>query len=321
MYGIYPPTYSELLKLFPEESIYAFYLGHCIIGKHFLSHFRGENTESMILSFKDDKIYWKDFGKADGINHGRALDLVRALFNLDYQGALKKIFEDLSSSDIYIPIVDKKETSPLTKQIKYKKILPKYILDFYAEGGVSKETLELFNTYHCTEFRFNNTLWHKSVKEDWMVVYMFSPEYSSWQVYRPFADFPHINKKKKFRLNNTQDVISGYRELPPYSDIIIITKSNKDKMVNYEIGYPSVTNINETDIMESYQIAALKRKCKHLVYIGDNDAPGKAVQKMYSALYGIPTFEFDTQKDPFDFVKKNGKQELIYYYKNLFKWL
>lgn len=311
-YGIAPQSYSELLEIIPEHDIYKFYLGHCTLNTHFKSVFRGERTASMCLFLKDNKILWKDFGKLNIENKGhRAVHLVMYLEGIGYQEALSKIWEDITQNNSYTKSsFDLHTNENVTKQIKFKYRLPSYILDFYAKGGITKETLTLFNVYYCTEFRFNEKLWHKSIEQDWMAIYMFSTTYNTWQVYRPFAEYPEINKRKRFRLNNSSDLIMGYAQLPKFSPTILINKSYKDVLTVYEVGFPSVCRPGELDIMEPYQIASLKQRCNELIFVGDNDETGKTVQKAYKEKYGIRSIQYPIEKDSFEFSENRGKKEL-----------
>jgi len=317
VFHIGPQSYPELLELYPEAAIYHYYLGHCTINKPFLSVLRQENTPSMILVVKGDAILWFDNGKVESTIPGhRAIHLVMLLFSLSYFGALDKIYLDLSTNAINIDLPTVYESDPVTKQIVYKLKRPEYIDDYYMQYEITSQTLDLFNVAYCTEFRFNNKLWHKSTEDDFMILYLFNPSEHVWQIYRPYAENREApNKLKKHRPFNMDDVLMGFCQLPDYCPIIGITTSYKDVMTNVECGIPSVCRSGEKNIIKPFQIETLRQRCDKLVYFGDNDSTGLAIQEEYRRLYNIETWCPPEYKDQSDFVFHNSKIKLI----NLFK--
>ena len=107
----------------------------------------------------------------------------------------------------------------------------------------------------------------------------------------------------------------GYSQLPDYCPIIGITTSYKDVMTNVECEVPSVCRSGEKNIIKPFQIETLRQRCDKLVYFGDNDATGLAIQEEYKRLYNIETWSPPEYKDQSDFVFHNSKSKLI----NLFK--
>lgn len=317
MFHIGPQSYPELLELYHEAAIYQFYLGHCIINKPFLSVLRAEKTPSMILVVKGDAILWFDNGRVESSIPGhRAIHLVMLLFNLSYYNALDKIYLDISTSNINLDLPIYYDPEPVTKQIIYKLRRPEFIDAYYMPYEITPQTLDLFNVGYCTEFRFNNRLWHKSTEDDFMILYLFNPSEHVWQIYRPYAENKeNPNKLKKHRPFNMDDVLMGYSQLPDYCRIIGITTSYKDVMTNYECGIPSVCRSGEKNIIKPFQIETLRQRCDKLVYFGDNDETGLLIQDEYKRLYNIETWCPPEYKDQSDFVFNYSKTKLI----NLFK--
>jgi hypothetical protein len=316
MFHVGPQSYAELLELYSEAAIYHFYLGHCNINKPFLSVLRPEKTPSMILSVRGDAILWFDNGKVESAIPGhRAIHLVMLLFSLSYYSALDKIYLDISTNEhIDLPTIYKSD--PITKQIVYKLKRPKFIDDYFMQYEITSHTLDLYNVGYCTEFRFNNKLWHKSTEEDFMILYLFNASEHVWQIYRPYAENRETpNKLKKHRPFNMDDVLMGYSQLPDYCPIIGITTSYKDVMTNVECGIPSICRSGEKNIIKPFQIETLRQRCDKIVYFGDNDETGLAIQEEYRRLYNIETWSPPEYKDQSDFVFHNSKLKLI----NLFK--
>lgn len=322
-------SYDELINLFPEESIYYKYLGHCTLNKHFCSVIperikeKGgvETTPSMMLKYKNNHILWKDFGLPDQ-KGSKVVHLVMYLLEhkLDYYATLQHIYDDMLSGDVIIPYVSKR-IHEVTKQIKYKLKLQQCQIDYYNQYGISRETLKLFNVAYATELSFDGKLWHRSTETDFMNLFLFNEEEHVWHINRPFADIDTgtISQNKKHRPNNMEDVIMGYCHLPKRAEVMGITKSYKDIMLNYECGIPSVGKYGEWMILGEDIIAILKKRCKRLIYFGDNDSTGEKVKQIYREKYGIETWSPPDQKDQSDFVKKrNGdKTELIQLFNQL----
>jgi len=323
MFRLNPQSYEDLLSLYNEETIYNYYLGHCILDKHFYSVFRQEKTPSMMLKVKGGVIRWYDFGRSKNeVSGSRAINLIMDLHGLTYYEALDKMYEDLEEGKPQEIIVNRKEVF-LSKQIKFQESRPQYVDNYFKLYNITPETLDLFNVWYCTQFRFNNKLWHKSNEIDFMAIYMFSIEFHAWQIIRPYAGVTDTNKlidkKKKFRPNNMEDVIMGFKQLPKHCPVIIIKKAYKEVLVAHECKIPAVCKVGENRILEPFEIDILRSKCDHLIYLGDNDKTGKNMQEQYKRLK-IPAYECPgPEKDPSDLSKIRGLEELNKFYYNLLK--
>lgn len=321
MFGFRPQSYEELLEHFNEETIYNHYLGHCKLDEHFNSVLHAEKTPSMILTYRNGAIRWYDFGKiSHKVAGSRAVHLVMELAEgrLNYWEAIEKIYQDLTEGNtqvIKIPLVEKESVS---KQIIYKplKFKEEFIIRFFKQFCISRDTLDLFNVHQCTELSFNGKLWHKTNETDFMILYLFNSIEHVWQLYRPYAEIHTgtIDKKKKFRPNNMEDVIMGYAQLPPHSPIIAVTKAYKEVMLGHEMKLPSVCKVGERTLLEPYQLESLRQRCDHLIYIGDNDPTGRTVQAAYKEL-GLTPFEIKGEdKDPTDLAKTKGYEAVAQFY-------
>ena len=321
-------SYQELIEIFPEEAIYYKYLGHCNLNKHFISIIpiriaekgQAESTPSMMLKYKNGSIRWYDYGLPDQKGN-TIVHLVMYLKDItNYYQAIEIIYNDMLSGDVFVPQISKSKL-PLTKQIKYLLKLKPCQIEYYKQYGISEATLNKFNVYYAIELLMNGKLWHKSTPEDFMNLYLFNADTHCWHINRPYADIisGQIDKSKKHRPNNMEDVIMGYSQLPKYSPVIAITKAYKDIMLLDECGFPSVCKYGEWMIFDDFIINVLKKRCDHLIYIGDNDSTGNRVMTIYKDKYNLPVWSTPIEKDPSDFVKANNadKTPLIELLNNL----
>jgi hypothetical protein len=88
--------------------------------------------------------------------------------------------------------------------------------------------------------------------------------------------FPHRDRDRRFRNDFTDEHLLGYNQLRYQSDTLIITKSMKDIITQYVLGYESVSPRGEhTPIPERFMIL-FKSKFKRIVTLFDNDGKHRA---------------------------------------------
>ena len=128
--------------------------------------------------------------------------------------------------------------------------------------------------------------------------------YDRFKIYRPLAD-----KYTKWRNNLTPYDIQGYEQLPKKGDLLIITKSMKDVMCLYEMGYTAISPASESTFLTPDVIDALKLRFKRILICFDRDVPGVKNMRKISLKTGLNGFlvhkKFQS-KDMSDAIKNNG---------------
>lgn len=96
-----------------------------------------------------------------------------------------------------------------------------------------------------------------------------------WRIYRPG------NKQYKFVSNWKHFRLQGEHMLPKNGDYVVVTKSQKDAMVLYELGIPAVAPISENLFLTDSKYRKLKERFGKIILFYDNDIAGlTAMQKI-----------------------------------------
>ena len=129
--------------------------------------------------------------------------------------------------------------------------------------------------------------------------------YDKFKIYRPLA-----SKYTKWRTNLTNRHVQGLAEIPKEGgDLLIITKSLKDVMCLYEMGFSAISPSSETTFIPEDMLKSLRSKWKHIVIMYDRDKTGMKTAREYSKKYKLDAIfvhkKFNS-KDISDAVKANG---------------
>ena len=137
--------------------------------------------------------------------------------------------------------------------------------------------------------------------------------YDKFKIYRPLA-----SKYTKWRTNLTTRHVQGLAELPAEGgNLLIITKSLKDVMCLYEMGFNAIAASSETTFIPDDILKPLCSKWKHVVILYDRDKTGMRRAREYSKKYRLDAFFVHKKfkaKDISDAVKNN-------YYLDVYNWL
>ena len=129
--------------------------------------------------------------------------------------------------------------------------------------------------------------------------------YDKFKIYRPLA-----SKYTKWRTNLTNRHVQGLAEIPKDGgNLLIITKSLKDVMCLYEMGFNAISPSSETTFIPKDIIDSLKKKWKHIVILYDRDAAGMQNARKYSKQYELDAIFVHKKfkaKDVSDAVRDNS---------------
>lgn len=297
-----PLSENSVLEDIDEYEIYKFYLGfYPELRTGYSSPLReGDDSPSFSLfsnTVGNCEYRWKDSGK--GL-HGDVFKLVQLIFNLrTREDACAKIRQDINKEDYGITSgklilkdrpIDKGSTDIA---ICSKPSFSEDGIKFWSNYGIRLETLELFNVTELEYFRIGEySIYPKEIAFGYR-------ELDKYQIYQPY------NPEYKFRNNYTDKMIIGFHQLKYEQDTLIITKSRKDVMMLYELGYEAVSPRSENTLIPIEYINYFKKRYNKILVLFDNDMKHRGEEYNLPLIY-VPLSS--RAKDISDFCKLYGKE-------------
>lgn len=296
-----PITLDYILSKVTEYDIYARYIGQFKIGFIYNSPFREDKNPSfgIFRSRKSGKLLFKDHGNGECGDVIKFVELYTGLTN--YNDILNRIVTDMSitnntklksikqyeSKDTVIGVV-RQDWTDIDKQ-------------YWSQFGITKETLIKFNVSSIKYYLCDGIV--KGIYKNENPMYAYKV-YDHFKIYRPLAD-----KYTKWRNNLAPYDIQGYEQLPKKGDLLIITKSLKDVMCLYEMGYTAISPSSESTFLTPDVIDDLKLRFKRILICFDRDISGVKNMRKISLKTGLKGFLVHKKwkaKDISDAIKLNG---------------
>jgi hypothetical protein len=295
-------TTERILSKFSQEELWEYYLGFPVEeGKIFLSPLRDEDNPSANLFYATNgNLLLKDFG----FKTVNIWQYVMYIYNLTFREAVVKVAEDLglhTSIKADIPASKKtpKKRDRVSIEIRVKR-WNEETFKYWNEYYITKETLRLYNTVPIDRLWLSGE--YLPIKQP-AYSYEFGKGYR--KVYLPFSD------KMRFISNVPGYMYSGYEQLPWVEDLLIITKSHKDVMVWYELGYHAISPQGEGHKIEHEFLMMLLKRFKKIILNYDNDRAGKLYSNQLANAYKLPELFIPESKDISDYIKEFGKEQSL----------
>jgi hypothetical protein len=313
-----PLSIKNILKFIDDEQIFRRYIPYQFeIGEVFSAPYRVDKNPSFGIYYSDkaNKLLYKDLAKKDGgdcftyvMKHVYGCTLWEACqqinkdFNLGF-GNNGYSIERLKDKNNNYNLIKEKQR----KNIEFlKQDYTNIDLDYWGQYGISKETLEFYNVFSCKCFYVDNEL-RRCYVDNFPIYAYYFPRTTNCKIY-----IPHAPKYEKWftNANNDKDIM-GYDQLPKNDDLIYITKSMKDVMCLYELGFNAVATHGEGHYINPDFIRHLRGRFKKIILFYDNDEDGKICSSKMSEQLGLESYFLpdNTEKDISDFIKKYGKEE------------
>lgn len=280
-------TRENIFKMINEEDIYKYYYdaqfgdGKFQINKKLLSPFREESNPSIYFFMRnDDRIYWKDWGDAEG-KVSDVFDYIQKLYNCNYFEALNYINKDLglglgkmnySELENFIKPPCQNKTSA-KKDISYnvRRFFIQDIKYWEKQYGIKLYQLEDYNIFPVSEVFLNGEL--IMINTGIKPIYVYKLEEDTFKIYAPYGPI-------KWLSNGGGKFIWGLDKIPKNGNILIMTKSLKDLIVYNNLGFYAIAFQTENFILDKNIYEDLYNRFNNLVLIYDNDDPGiKAAEK------------------------------------------
>lgn len=297
---------SKVLELTTEYDIFSQYMGFKpIVGNLYTSPLRKDFNASFGLFYASNgHLLFKDFGT--GVS-GNCFKFASLMDKISVEQIYKDLYKQYSSRRVRktpakeIPVRDSNVIEIVVEKIPFTK----EGLEYWNQFGISKSTLEYFNVTEASKYWSNGRLYgYKTEKNPIFNYEVFDKN----KIYRPY------HKSLKFYTNCTMYDIQGWEQLDYSKDMVIITKSLKDVMLFYELGYTAVAPNGEGHAIPDKAIKDLRKNFKHIIFWYDKDTAGiNGVRKL---LKQYPDFDFAftpsrKAKDITDYFKINGKKKTI----------
>ncbi len=280
---------ENILSRITDYDIFQKYLDHKFdLGVVFHSPLRRDVNPSFNIyrSTKggEGNLLFKDFGIG---KHGDCFQFVMIKYSLDFHQCLQMINTDFNLGlisemhidlDIPINIVSTQFVKQLVK-------LPTTILieeepfmledyEYWASYGIDLKILRLFNVVRCRNSWISKDGEVKrfggSIKGNPLYAYKDETGYVR-KLYRPKTQ----NRANKWRMSDFDTIDCLWMIKNKFnSDLGILTKSRKDVMVLYSLGYNSCCVEGETNAVDLKTAEMLKREFKDIVVLFDPDKAG-----------------------------------------------
>ena len=272
---------------------------------------------------------YHDFGTGF---HENFVGVVMEIHKCSYQEALNIIAEDfgyISKAEdrpavkIKVSNVKLEEKTETLIQIK-PKAFSEQELKWWKGFGVTEKTLKKYKVFSCDSIFLNGDYFSSSSPRVPIYGYYCGKKNGQelWRIYFP--------SKRSFRFlsNVGKSYIQGAKQLPKTGDVLLITKSQKDVMLAYELGIPAIAPCSEVLFLSNKQIQHLKKRFKTIVVCYDTDITGIHNLKQIKVKHpDLHTFFIPRKygvKDISDFFKKYGEEEtrrlageLLKYYRSI----
>jgi DNA primase len=297
-----PITMEYILSKISEYDIFAKYVGEFKIGRIYHSPLREDPDPSfgIYVSSKTGSLLYKDLGNGDC---GNVFKFVKRIKNLStYKETYLEIIKDLN-----VNTTERKLTH--TNYTKTKETILSVVrkqfnatdIKFWNRFGISKETLEIYKVNAISKYLSNGIVKGEYSQEDPMFCYRV---FNKFKIYRPFS-----TKINKWRSSLSNLDIQGFEQLPEKGDLLIITKSLKDVMVLYEMGYNAVAPASESAAIPEIVMSNLKRRFKKILIFYDRDRAGIIFARRETQTHNLNAIFINKKykkKDISDFVEHYG---------------
>lgn len=299
-------TLDDILSKVTEYDIYSRYIGHFKIGLIYNSPFRKDKNPSfgIFYSKKSGRLLFKDHGTGECGDVIKFVSLYTGITN--YNDILNRIVKDLNITNNTVLKASKEYKIPTETVIGVvRQDWTDVDKQYWSQFGITIDTLKKFNVSSIKYYLSNGIV--KFTYKDTNPMYAYKV-YNHFKIYRPLAD-----KYTKWRNNLQEYDIQGFQQLPKKGDLLIITKSLKDVMCLYEMGYTAISPASESTFIPDKVLDMLKSNFKRILICFDRDAAGVKNMRKISLKTGLNGFLVHKKyksKDISDAVKNNGFEEI-----------
>lgn len=272
-------TLGYILSRASEYDIYERYLGKFKVGLIYNSPFRKDPNPSFgVYRGRKGNLMFKDHGANLCGDVIKFVGLIKDLTN--YNDIIAQIGKDMNICNNTVRKVTKETYIPEETVIGIvKQPYTNVDITFWNKFAITQQTLEKFNVHSIKYYLCNGIVKGIYKNENPMFAYQV---YDKFKIYRPLGD-----KFTKWRNNLTEYDIQGYAQLPKKGNLLFITKSLKDVMTLYEMGYSAVSPSSESTFIPDKALEDLKKRFKRIIIVFDRDPAGVKNSRLQSRKTGL----------------------------------
>lgn len=256
-------TKEDILGKVTEYEIFCKYLGYSpTVNKLYKSPLRADLNPSFGLFYtRAGNLLFKDFGSGESGNcfkfacliEGRSIGEVLKTLWADFNGHIIRRTE--------VPVLQRDYTEIAVNTIPFT---PE-ALNYWAQYGITLETLEKFRVNEVSKFWINSFARGWKTKNNLIFSYSI---YDKVKIYKPF------DREHRFFTNCSSLEIQGWEQLDYTKDTVFITKSLKDIMLLHELGYTAISPGGEGQGLPAKALKILKENFKYVIVLYDKDKAG-----------------------------------------------
>ena len=305
---------SVILKKITEHDIFKYYCHNFKeFNVKFCSELRKDNNPTCSIIYLNGKLLYKDFGNGEshdcfsyvqnkyGLTFIEALKVIDADFGLNLANKVEYAKNVATTYGINTQVLKEKQTACIKKK---KRSWTKEDLEYWGLFNIQLSTLIKFAVEPISHFWINGS---RFACDSITYAYHFNGMY---KLYSP------LKKENKWFSNTNSQCIQGLQGLQGIKEeqVLIITKSLKDVMCLYEMGYISIALQSETLMPSPELIHKLRLKFYTIVILYDNDYtsetnPGQTMANKICQEYGLQNIIIPVHyesKDISDVIKNHG---------------
>lgn len=329
MYGYeeyFDLTPEHILQKISQEDIFKIVFGEDLdIDLKYINPIREgwDNSPGCWFEYYEETLLFMDFG--DKVRHRSCFKMIMDYYEVTLKGALKLICKHYSLSTVrldYSPVIYHSNSPKSIYQktatiITYeKREVQRRDIIYWSQYIIRPEHLiedKVYPINRCTIYKGDSS----SSFNPYHIAYAYDFG-DRVKIYQPLNTSGY-----KWITNCNNNDIGNIQNLPDTANQLIITKSYKDHRTlrNLNLGFNVIWLQNEGQVPNKEILTSLIKRFKDIVIFFDNDNPGiQAAQKLSGILneykFGCARMVFLPKrkykwKDPSDFVKKEGRQDLI----------
>ena len=307
-------TKEEILKYITELQILERYCSNYqSLDSSFKSEFYSDKNGSCRIVISASGIpYYTDYGNGD---YFLAFDYVSRKYGSSYHETCNIIANDFGLKRTNLSVTPQlllANDSPKLVKVKsnIKVIVKPFSLvdyEYWNQYGISLTTLQFFNVKAVSHVYLNKRDKHyvfEYKNSNPLYSYKFFKNNTEYfKIYNPYSP----TKEGKWLSNVGSDCLAGYDQLPPTGDLLILTKSMKDTMSYFELGYNAISFQAETNKISKKSWNELSKRFKRIVLNFDNDDAGREATDKFLLEYPINCYFIDGGcKDLSDYIHKHG---------------
>lgn len=320
-------TKEYLLSKIGQQAIMEYYLGVPVRqGIHFKSPLRADENPTCSLKWIGNTLLFRDWSHTEAMD---CFSVVKYMYGVDFNSALFIVARDFGlitslpfsnpSKRVSIYSIRMPEHKYSDKSIIQVKLKPYTQGDtkYFSNFGITEQTLTRYQVHSLQQLWLNGKIFWTYSERDPAVGYYFGQNESGeqrWKIY--FYRRIKNRYPPKFICNTNR--ISGWDQIPDKGKLLIQTKSHKDVMALWELGYHGISMQNETTVLYPDLASELNSRFDTILSFYDFDLTGVRMANFLKKHYGfLPVFLTNGRfgsidykaKDVSDFIKLIGKSK------------